>query len=355
VYQNTILKQGFNEYNAVKEKFLESGLIEHNAESQRKNYKVYLTFRRHGWAVIGALRLKKLRKNAVQIKPVDVVSLRNNLSSCNEATINLYISLLRINEITIDQELMNNVSEILYKCETKDEDQAIFKLIQLGLKKRVPKMPQLEIPSLRLDLRSVVDVIVEELYSNEDFKRRLELVEKNSVEAESYYRERESYYREREDRMREEFTKISQEVQELLEENQRCKEERDKIHNDYEYAKDQLENLLRVIEDKRDFDMEKQTKDILIKENFYNLESKLEIVTRHIEDLEGELEAKNFKILQLQKQLFNSTNFIQLEPSPELATTIFSDMTMNSKRGGETLKETLKVPGKIHYSNRKPN
>jgi len=333
VHQKAFLSQGFNEYTRLKEKLISLHLVEARSSfSTRRKPEIWNKFRKVGFVVLAANRLRRLQLKQIGLKS-DSFEVRHALEFFPEGLKRFFIDLFRSNKFIVDKDLVTELSEVLRSPETEEENAIVSKLIATAHKfNRIPFDPSSSYAVFKSLGRANLEELKENVRLREDLHDKLMDLEVKLKNAEDYIKDQEIKFNL-------ELDNLTGQLRQVLDENSGLKKELEKLNKDLEGASQYVDEMIELVDDKRT--LASFGRDKRITERCGALKDQVLTVVKSKDYLEKEVEAKNLRILELEKEMLQKS--------------ITSDDMIHVETMTSGPRDLAKAPGKIMRSSDRKN
>jgi hypothetical protein len=236
VHQKQILYLFFNKYMSLKNRLVESEIIVDTSIAHIKNEHIYKRFRRVGYAIIAANRLRKQRKLGNSSESYE---LRASLKELPSSLSSFMISLFRENSFELDDTLLNNY-EALLSVENND-DEILLSQIILSTNSLYP-LSYTPTPSQKY---TNPNIFTEHIIFREDFVSKFGVLDEKLQRAEDFIRNQEDYFK---GQLEMKLLKIDA----LTEENKMLRQSNLNLEEEYKLARKQAEEMIGMMDKNTD-------------------------------------------------------------------------------------------------------
>jgi len=331
VYQKNFSSQYLTDYLILRQKLIEHQFIE-SPPTQRKNYDLYVKFKRVGYAVIAANRLKKVPQKQGPTK-WDTFDVRLVLEDFPEGLKRFILDLFKDEKFVLTNELIASYTDLLNTTELENCSLVVGKIITLAnTHAKLAYDPDRNYPLIKSLRKDHVQQLSMNIKLREDIHQKIDELERKLRTAENYILDQE-------EKFQLELDSLSQKLQTTTIENTNLKAEYKKILESYELSKQQIENLIATVNESKLVLSDSERRNIDLNDKYALLQREISEILHERDSLQKALESKDLRIFELEKQLIHRT---------------FDD----DSRGfinplEETIRETQKVPGRIYRSSAK--
>lgn len=302
-YQKSVLAPILQNYFKIRSQFV----FERKGQSpnRQRKYHIYVHFRRIVSVVIAANRLKNLGLRNINVKPLDLNTIKKTVTGLREDQFAFYGSLYKLNTFAIDKNFLNRIFDSVCRNFVDDEYGLLFDMLSIGVQLRKFNF---EKASGEVGIGLKADGL-------NTVTAALKLVEESRmIMDKSAYQEKEicrleNMVLDMQAKTSEDIDQITLQLRDTLEENEQLIRDKEAVSEEYEIARSQVEALLNVLKERKSVNDSKEGER---RENT-DLVQQLNILAKCIDDLHSENEVKNLKILQLQKKLLTANESISNE------------------------------------------
>ena len=339
VHQKAFLMPYFSQYERIRQKLTDMQLTAPKPGSGRENSGIYERFRKVVLTVIAAARLRKLQLRNGGTKS-DSFDVRHNLSNFSEGSKRFIIDLFRSNRFVVHRDLVSSLGDILKGFENESETAIASRMI--GVASQFNEIPYE--PDSVLRKRRIRDLKLEDITANfkikDDFNTKIQVLDEKLQSTEEYIMKRE-------EKFNSELSSLNERLRETRTENEHNKREKERIQDDYATAKEQVDALLTLIDEKQSMLPENERRRRNLNEDFNILQDCVLSLAKRFDISRKELEEKELRIIDLERHAINSGN---INGSEESATFYNPPVYSNVPK-----EKAQKIPGRIVSSGRKRN
>jgi len=334
VQQKAFLSPYFYQYEKIRQKLTDLQLIAPRVNPHGSNARIYERFRRVVLTVIAGIRLRRLQIKNGGVK-YDSFDVRHNLANCSEGMKRFIIDLFRSNKFTLNKDLINSVEDVLKSLGNENESAIATRIIvAASYINALPYEPEDNIRKRKTkDLQ--LDDLTASFQIKEDFHTRLQTMDMKLQSAEEYILKQE-------DRFSREIDALDEKLQRAREENEGYKREKERIHTDHLIAKEQIDALLSIVDERQALISESERRDRNLNEDYNILQDCVLNIVRKYDIARKELEEKDLRLIELERQVIQAGN--------EENHVIYNNPVYNISRD-----KPGKVAGRIVSSGRKRN
>lgn len=331
--QKSFLSVYFQQYENVRKKLVEMQLSGARSTVHRETQRVYKLFRKGVFAVIAALRLKRL-----QVKfgsgGYDSYDVRHGLVSCSEGVKRFVVDLFRSNRFVIQRDLVNAVEDVLRRFEGESEATMVSRIIDAANRyNKVGYEPDLGQKGRR-------PVKLEDLSSSfrvkDEFNEKLIALDEKLQNAEDYILRQE-------EKFEGELEGLTVKMHELREERDILKDRKEKMEREYDISKEVVDSLLSLVDENQAILPEMERRKRGLGEDFKILQDFVVRLNRKYEFTRKELEDRDLKVIELERQMIQGG---MEENNPG-----YGNIPLAGGVGSS--RAAMKVPGKIVSSGKK--
>jgi hypothetical protein len=338
VKQKHFVYQYFYHYLNLKERLIELKFIEVPSQNKKRNHPIYKKFRKVGYAVIAANRLRFNDKIGKRHEDYDA---RNNLQNIPDGLKRLLLNLFKYDNFDFKEGMLSSFEELLAR-DNFDERSVLSHMIVVATQYNPSDYdPDKYHSELRKLERHQIEQINRTFNMRNEFQIQLDSLDKKLKAAEDYIINQEKNFKN-------EMIENYQKIEHLSNQNETLTEINSELENQCSLVKKQADELMSVIDKNSVFMNQSNKTNENLNERYNTLQNEILSIVRYKDFLEKEIEQKNLRIMEYEAKLIRSN---QKENAP---IEIYDprELSFSDKKPGQIYRSSTKKSGlgtSFHY------
>lgn len=336
VFQQSILLPVFHNYFKIRNHLI----ISQNGTIHKQKTPNQLRLKKTGNVVIAANRLRNIAKYSSIREKVKLETLKDSIEGLSEDQVKFYHSLLTLDAFFVDKNLPNRIFDSMSRKYADDEPGLLLDVLSAGMQLRRSKF-QKPMDNLTLPLKyEGMETYNTMCKLTEDVVTLLEKL----VSQEKENHELKAIFASDKSRMEELLERVTTQAERGAEEHDKMIAKIHEMKNELEAAKLLVAEVIKNTKEGKEEEKAEDSEQKPEETESSNLAKQIGIISKYIDDLQSENQAKNLKVLELQKQILNSN---------DRSTEQFSYKDTRSTGLSERGNVENRAPSRISYSGSK--